>query len=58
MQNYLVFQPMFRYFKINTIIHVADYVLSWKCKGLSDEIIKPSSTSDNSLHQVIAMKAK
>ena len=48
-QNYLVFQPIFRYFKINTVINVADYVLSWKSKGLSDETIKPPSTSDNSL---------
>ena len=48
-QNYLVFQPIFRYFKINTAINVADYVLSWKSKGLSDETIKPPSTSDNSL---------
>ena len=27
-QNYLVFQPIVRYFKINTIINVVDYVLS------------------------------
>ena len=27
-QNYLAFQPVIRYFKINTIINVADYVLS------------------------------
>ena len=47
-QNYLVFQPIFRYFKINTI-NTANYVLSWKSKGLSDETIKPPSTSDNSL---------
>ena len=47
-QNYLVFQPIFRYFKINTI-GVTNYVLSWKSKGLSDETIKPPSTSDNSL---------
>ena len=31
------------------IINVTDYVLSWKSKGLSDETIKPPSTSDNSL---------
>ena len=34
---------------MNTIINVADYVLSWKSKGLSDESIKPPTTSDNSL---------
>ena len=48
-QNYLVFQPIFRYFKINLVINVADYVLSWKSKGLSAEAIKPPATSDNSL---------
>ena len=39
-QKYLVFQPMYRYFKRtdNT-----DYILSWKSKGLSDEFIKSSS---------------
>ena len=26
-----------------------DYISSWKYKGLSDEIIKPSTISDNSL---------
>ena len=48
-QNYLVFQPIIRYFKVNTIINVADYVLSWESKGLSAETIKLPTTSDNSL---------
>ena len=48
-QNYLVFQPIIRYFKINTIINVADYVLSCQSKGLSAEAIKPPATSDSSL---------
>ena len=48
-QNYLVFQPIFRYSKLNTVINVKDYVLSLKYKGLSAETIKPPSTSDNSL---------
>ena len=48
-QNYLVFQPIIRYFKVNMIIGVTDYVLSWKPKGLSDSAIKPSSTSNNGL---------
>ena len=47
-QNYLVFQPIIRYFKVNTITNT-DYVLSWKSKGLSAESIKPPTTSDNSL---------
>ena len=45
-QNYLVFQPIVRYFKV--ITH-ANYILSCKSKGLSAETIKPSTTSDNSL---------
>ena len=31
------------------MIASADYVQSWKSKGLSSETIKPPSTSDNSL---------
>ena len=45
-QNYLVFQPLNKYFKK---IANTDYVLSWKSKGLSSEIIEPPTTSDNSL---------
>ena len=45
-QNYLVFQPMCRYF---TIITSTDYISLWKSKGLSAESIKPPTTSDNSL---------
>ena len=45
-QNYLVFQPINRYFKV---INNSDYVSSWKYKGLSAKTIKPPTTSDNSL---------
>ena len=45
-QNYLVFQPLNKYFKLITN---TDYVSSLKSKGLSCEIIKPPTTSDNSL---------
>ena len=45
-QNYLVFQPLNKYFKV---IDNADYVSSWKYKGLSAESIKPPTASDNSL---------
>ena len=41
-QNYLVFQPVIRYFKL---IVNNDYILSWKSKGLSAEIIKPPTIS-------------
>ena len=49
-QNYLVFQPIRRYFKI---IANTKYISSWKSKGLSDETIKPQATSDNSLTSLI-----
>ena len=49
-QNYLVFQPINRYFKV---IANTKYILSWKSKRLSDETIKPPATSDNSLSPLI-----
>ena len=49
-QNYLVFQTINKYFKVITN---TDYVSSWKSKGLSSESIKPPTTSDNSLTQVL-----
>ena len=50
-QKYLVFQPMYRYFKN---IGNTDYISSWKYKGLSDEIIKPSTISNNSLSPMLS----
>ena len=47
-KNYLIFQPIKRYFKIN-----GKYISSWKSKGLSDETITPYATSDNSLSPLI-----
>ena len=49
-QNYLVFQPIKKYFKVITN---TDYVSSWKSKVLSAETIKPPTTSDNSLTPVL-----
>ena len=48
-QNYLVFLPMGKYFKLNSVAGAADYVLSWKSKGLSNEKIKPPTKTNNSL---------
>ena len=48
-QNYLVFLPIKKYFKLNSVAGVVDHVLSWQSKGLSDESIKPPTKSDNSL---------
>ena len=45
-QNYLVFQPTTRYFKV---IGNTNMVSSWKSKGLSAETTKPPITSDISL---------
>ena len=41
---------MTKYFKLNSVVGVTDYVLSWQSKGLSNESIKPSTTSNNSLN--------
>ena len=49
-QHYLVFLPMGKYFKLNSVVNAADYVLSWQSKGLSNENIRPPTTSDNSLN--------
>ena len=48
-QNYLVFLPINKYFRLNSVANVADYVLSWQSKGLSNETIRQPTTSDNSL---------
>ena len=50
-QNYLVFQPINKYFKVITN---TDYISSWKSKGLSAESIKPPATSDNSLTPIVS----
>ena len=44
-QNYLVFQPRYRYFKTNSSYHIS----SWTSKGLSNESIKPPSAPNNFL---------
>ena len=41
---------MRKYFKLNSIVDVTDYVLSWQSKGLCNESIKPPTTSNNSLN--------
>ena len=44
-QNYLIFQPMYRYIKTDG----SYYILSWSSEGLSNESIKPPSASNNFL---------
>ena len=48
-RNYLVFQPMGKYFKLNSVVGITDRVLSWQSKGISNGSMKPPTTSNNSL---------
>ena len=48
-ENYLLFQPLNRYFKV---VANAKYISLWKSKGLSNENFKPP-TSDNNLSPLI-----
>ena len=50
-QNYNVFQPLNKYFKV---IPSTDYVSSWKSKGVSAETVKPPTTPDNSLTPAVS----
>ena len=50
-QNYTVFQTTCKYFK--TVSNTNDHILSWKSKGLSDESIKPPSTTNNILNHLL-----
>ena len=52
-QNYLIFQPIYRYFKAFSITQYLEYVSEWKSKGLSSESFKAISTSDNSLNPTL-----
>ena len=49
-QNYLVVQPVYRYFKF---ISNTNLISEWIYKGLSSESIKPPATSNNSLAPAI-----
>ena len=49
--NYLIFEPLKKYFKVG--FNNLYYVLSWTSKGLSNESIKPPTTSDNSLTPIL-----
>ena len=50
-QNYLVFQPLNKYFNVITN---TDYVSWWKSKELPAESIKPPATSGNSLTPIVS----
>ena len=46
--NYLIFQPLNKYFKMSD--SDSNDVLSWTSKGLSNEVIKPPTTPNNNLY--------
>ena len=48
-QNYLVFQPMYRYVKKITGVGNGSYIYYWKSKGLSDKIINSIKMSNYSI---------
>ena len=49
-QNCLVFPPMGKYFKLNSVAGVIDRVLSWQSKRISNESIQTPTTFNNSLN--------
>ena len=46
-QNYLVFQPMYRYFKRIASVGNSSYIYYWQSKGCSDEKINSIKTSNH-----------
>ena len=59
MQNWLIFQPIHRYFKLAS--DNPTIILSWKSKGLSDESIKAPTTPNkilNSSQNYVGTKAR
>ena len=45
-QNYLVFQPMYRYFKRIAGVGIGNYIYFWKSIGLSDESLNSNTASN------------
>ena len=54
-QNYLVFQPINKYFKLNTNTL---YISSWQSKGLSTETIDPTTASLSPLIDYVGNKIR
>ena len=48
-QNYLVFQPLYRYFKRIAGVGSGNYIYFWKSKGLSDERLNSNTASNYSI---------
>ena len=45
-QNFLVFQPMYKYFKMIAGVGSGSYIYFWKSKGLSDEKLDSITASN------------
>ena len=54
-QNYLVFQPMYIYFKRVVGAGTGNYIYIWKSKWLSDENITTPTTSDYRLNPKLSI---
>ena len=52
-QNYLVFQPLNKYFKIIANANTK-YIWPWQSTGLSDKTVKQPATSDNSFNPKVS----
>ena len=48
-QNYLVFQPMQKFFKRIAGVGCGNYIYFWKSTGLSDEKINSNTASNHSI---------
>ena len=48
-QNYLVFQAMYRYLKMTNAVGNGSYIYYWKSKGLSHKRINLIKTSNHSI---------
>ena len=48
-QNYLVFQPIYRYFNSIAGVSGGNYIYFWKFKGLSDDRINSITASNYSI---------
>ena len=46
-QNYLIFQPIYRYFRNNIGAGSGNYIYFWKSIGLSDERLNSNTASNN-----------
>ena len=48
-QNYLAFEPMYRYFKRSAGVGNGNYIYYWQSKGLSDERINSIKTPNHTI---------